>query len=228
MKRVVSIERNITIKEAAKIMSKMNIGSLVLVKKDKAIGILTERDIIKNISSLKKKIFSIISKKLIDIELNQNIEDAAELMLDHPHLIRLESRPSNIEGAGEITIRQLVRNALRMRPDRIIVGECRGPEALDMLQAMNTGHPGSLTTLHANSPVDGLRRLETMVLMAEVGLPLRAIREQISSAIDVIVHLARDGKQRVLHSIVEVCHLEGEIIATRSIYKRGEDNVTNS
>lgn len=147
------------------------------------------------------------------------IEDAAELKLNHLHLIRLESRPPNIEGKGEITIRQLVRNALRMRPDRIIVGECRGAEALDMLQAMNTGHPGSLTTLHANTPGDGLRRLETMILMAEMGLPLRAIREQIASAIDLIVHLERDGKKRVVNSIAEVCHLEGDVIAMRTIYK---------
>jgi len=147
------------------------------------------------------------------------IEDAAELQLNHPHLIRLESRPANIEGVGEIPIRQLVKNGLRMRPDRIIVGECRGSEALDMLQAMNTGHPGSLTTLHANTPADGLRRLETMILMAEVGLPLRAIRQQISSAIDFVVQLGRRGRDRVLDSIAEVCHLEGEVIAMRTIYR---------
>lgn len=147
------------------------------------------------------------------------IEDAAELKLNHPHLIRLESRPQNVEGKGEITIRQLVRNSLRMRPDRIIIGECRGPEALDMLQAMNTGHPGSLTTLHANTPADGLRRLETMILMAEMGLPLKAIREQISSALDLVVHLERNGTKRIVHSIAEVCHLEGEVIAMRTIYK---------
>ncbi|MEX2393375.1 MAG: CpaF family protein, partial [Actinomycetota bacterium] len=121
------------------------------------------------------------------------IEDAAELRLHQPHVVSLESRPANIEGAGEVTIRDLVRNALRMRPDRIVVGEVRGGEALDMLQAMNTGHEGSLTTIHCNSPRDALSRLETMVLMAGYELPVRAIRQQIASALDVIVHLERFG-----------------------------------
>ena len=127
------------------------------------------------------------------------IEDAAELLLDQPHVVRLESRPSNLEGRGEVRIRELVRNALRMRPDRIVVGECRGEEALDMLQAMNTGHDGSLTTLHANAPRDALFRIETMVLTAGFDLPVRAIREQIASAIDLVVQVSRmrDGSRKV-------------------------------
>lgn len=129
------------------------------------------------------------------------IEDAAELRLPQPHVVSLESRPPNIEGKGQVTIRELVRNALRMRPDRVIVGEVRGGEALDMLQAMNTGHEGSLTTAHANAPTDALRRIETMVLMADVNLPIAPVREQIASAIDLIVHMARfaDGRRRVVH-----------------------------
>ncbi len=128
------------------------------------------------------------------------IEDSAELQLQQPHVVRLETRPPNVEGQGEITIRNLVRNALRMRPDRIVIGECRGGEALDMLQAMNTGHEGSLTTLHANNPQDAVRRLEVMVLMAGEELPARAIREQIVSAVDLIVQIGRlrDGTRRVL------------------------------
>ncbi|MCK9511639.1 MAG: Flp pilus assembly complex ATPase component TadA [Pigmentiphaga sp.] len=137
------------------------------------------------------------------------IEDAAELRLQHEHLVSLEARPANLEGRGVVTIRDLVRNALRMRPDRIIVGECRGAEALDMLQAMNTGHEGSLTTLHANTPRDALARLETMILMAGMELPLAAVREQIASSIDVIVQQARDaGGVRRVTAIVEVVGLE--------------------
>ena len=119
------------------------------------------------------------------------IEDAAELRLQQPHVLRLESRPPNVEGRGEVTIRQLVRNALRMRPDRIIVGEVRGAEALDMLQALNTGHAGSMTTVHSNSAADALRRIETLALMADVALPHVAIRQQLASAIDTVVHLER-------------------------------------
>jgi pilus assembly protein CpaF len=134
------------------------------------------------------------------------VEDAAELRLpDGAHVVRLESRPANAEGVGRVTIRELLRNALRMRPDRLIVGECRGGEALDMLQAMNTGHEGSLTTCHANSPDDALRRIETMVLMAEAGLPLSAIREQMTSAIDVVVQVARGhGTERHIVAVAEV------------------------
>jgi pilus assembly protein CpaF len=147
------------------------------------------------------------------------IEDAAELQLQQSHIVRLESRPPNIEGEGEIKIRQLVRNALRMRPDRIIVGEVRGAETLDMLQAMNTGHEGSLTTIHANSPRDALHRLETLVLTAGVELPLRAIREQIASAFDLMVHLSRlvDGSRRVTH-ITEVLGMEGEVITLQDVF----------
>ncbi len=148
------------------------------------------------------------------------IEDAAEIQLRQEHVVTLESRPPNIEGKGTISIRDLVRNCLRMRPDRIIVGEVRGGEALDMLQAMNTGHDGSLTTGHSNSPRDMLARLETMVLMAGMELPLRAIREQISSAIDLIIHQERmrDGKRRITH-ITEVAGMENEIITLQDIFK---------
>ena len=147
------------------------------------------------------------------------IEDAVELRLQQPHVVRLESRPPNIEGSGEVRIRDLVRNALRMRPDRIIVGECRGGEALDMLQAMNTGHDGSLSTLHANSPRDAMARLETLVLMAGMDLPLRAIREQASSAIDLVVQIARlrDGSRRITH-VTEVHGMEDEIIVLQDVF----------
>ena len=148
------------------------------------------------------------------------IEDAAELRLQQPHLVRLEARSPNIEGRGAITIRDLVRNTLRMRPDRIIVGECRGGEALDMLQAMNTGHDGSLTTVHANAPRDVVARLETMVMMAGMDLPSRAIREQISSAVDLIVHEARlsDGSRRITH-VTEVLGLEGSQTVMQDIFE---------
>jgi pilus assembly protein CpaF len=147
------------------------------------------------------------------------IEDAAELQLQQEHVITLEARPPNIEGQGEVRIRELVRNALRMRPDRIIVGEVRGAETLDMLQAMNTGHEGSLTTIHANSPRDALSRLETLVLTAGVDLPLRAIREQISSAFDLLVQITRlvDGSRRVSH-ITEVLRMESEVITLQDIF----------
>ena len=147
------------------------------------------------------------------------IEDAAELRLQQPHVVRVESRPPNIEGRGEVTIRDLVRNALRMRPDRIVVGEVRGAEALDMLQAMNTGHEGSISTVHANSPRDVLSRLETMTLMAGMDLSLRAIREQVASAIDLIIHQARlkDGTRRITH-VTEVVGMEGDIITLQDLY----------
>jgi len=147
------------------------------------------------------------------------IEDAVELQLQQDHVVTLESRPSNIEGKGEITIRDLVRNSLRMRPDRIVVGECRGGESLDMLQAMNTGHDGSLSTVHANSPRDAISRLETLVLMAGMDLPLRAVREQIASAVDVIVQLTRlrDGTRRVTH-VTEVQGMEGEIVTLQDAF----------
>jgi pilus assembly protein CpaF len=147
------------------------------------------------------------------------IEDAAELQLQQEHVITLESRPANIEGKGEIKIRELVRNALRMRPDRIIVGEVRGAETLDMLQAMNTGHEGSLTTIHANSPRDALARLETLVMTAGVELPHRAIREQIASAFDVLVQIQRlvDGTRRITH-ICEVLGMESDVITLQDIF----------
>jgi pilus assembly protein CpaF len=155
------------------------------------------------------------------------IEDAAELRLAQPHVLSLEARPPNVEGRGEVTIRDLVRNALRMRPDRIIVGECRGGEALDMLQAMNTGHDGSMTTGHANSPRDLLSRLEVMVLMAGMDLPVRAIREQIASAVDIIVQQTRfsDGRRRVT-SIVEVDGMEGDVILTQPLFAFKQRGVT--
>ncbi len=156
------------------------------------------------------------------------IEDAAELQLSQEHVVRLETRPINVEGKGEVSIRDLVKNSLRMRPDRIIIGEVRSGEALDMLQAMNTGHDGSLTTGHANTPRDMLSRLETMVLMSGMNLPIKAIRDQVSSAIDVIVQQSRlmDGSRRITH-ITEVQGMEGDVIILQDIFKfeqRGVDN----
>ena len=150
------------------------------------------------------------------------IEDAAELRLNQRHVLRLESRPANIEGEGDVPIRELVRNSLRMRPDRIIVGEVRGAEALDMLQAMNTGHDGSLSTVHANSPRDALARIETMVLMAGYDLPVRAIRQQVASALDLIMHLERlpDGSRRVT-AITEVQRMEGDVITLQDLFSSG-------
>ncbi len=147
------------------------------------------------------------------------IEDAKELQLHQEHVLAMETRPPNIEGKGSITIRDLVRNSLRMRPDRVVVGECRGGEALDMLQAMNTGHDGSITTVHSNSPRDTLARIETMTLMAGYDLPVRAIREQMASAIDVVVHLMRlrDGTRRVTH-VTEVQGMEGDVITLQDIF----------
>lgn len=156
------------------------------------------------------------------------IEDAAELRLQQQHVVRLEARPANVEGKGQITIRQLVVNALRMRPDRIVVGEVRGAETLDMLQAMNTGHEGSLTTVHSNSARDTLRRVETMVLMAGMDLPLRAIREQIASAFDLIVHLGRlsDGSRKIVQ-IAEVQGMEGDTIVMQDIFQFVQTTVEN-
>ncbi len=147
------------------------------------------------------------------------VEDAKELQLHQEHVLSLESRPPNIEGKGEVRIRDLVRNTLRMRPDRIVVGECRGGEALDMLQAMNTGHDGSITTIHSNAPRDTLARIETMVLMAGMDLPVRAIREQMASAIDLIVHLTRlrDGTRRVTH-VSEVQGMEGDVVVLQDLF----------
>lgn len=168
----------------------------------------------------KTTLLNILSNCIPDGERIVTIEDAAELRLNHHHLISLEARPSNSEGRGQIDIRDLVKNSLRMRPDRIVVGECRGGEAFDMLSAMNTGHEGSLTTLHANSPRDAISRLEVMILMAGMDIPLSAIREHIASSIDFIVQQTRlsDGR-RVVSSIVEVCGLESGVIKTQEIFK---------
>jgi pilus assembly protein CpaF len=156
------------------------------------------------------------------------IEDAAELRLNQAHVLRLEARPANIEGEGLVTIRDLVRNALRMRPDRIVVGEVRGAEALDMLQAMNTGHDGSLSTVHANSARDALARIETMVLMAGYELPVRAIRQQVASALDLIVQLERlaDGTRRVV-AITDVLRMEGDVITTQDLFTFEVADVTS-
>ena len=168
----------------------------------------------------KTTLLNVIGNYLPPDERILTIEDAAELRLQQPHLVRLEARPPNIEGKGAITIRDLVRNALRMRPDRIIVGECRGGEALDMLQAMNTGHDGSLTTVHANAPRDVISRLETMVLMSGLDLPSRAIREQIASAVDIIVHESRlsDGSRKVV-CISEVVGQEGDKVTMQDLFE---------
>jgi pilus assembly protein CpaF len=162
---------------------------------------------------------NVLSSSIPDDERIITIEDAAELRLLQPHVVRLEYRPPNIEGRGEVSIRQLVRNALRMRPDRIVVGEVRGGEALDMLQAMNTGHDGSISTIHANSPRDVLSRLETMSLMAGMEITVRAVREQIASAVDLIIHQARlkDGSRRFTH-VTEVLSMEGDAISTQDIF----------
>jgi pilus assembly protein CpaF len=162
---------------------------------------------------------NVLSSMLPDDERIITIEDSAELRLQQPHVIRLESRPANIEGRGQVTIRDLVRNALRMRPDRIVVGEVRGGEALDMLQAMNTGHDGSISTVHSNSPRDSLSRLETMCMMSGMELGIRAIREQISSAINVIVHQSRmkDGVRRITH-VTEIVGMEGDIITLQDLF----------
>jgi pilus assembly protein CpaF len=168
----------------------------------------------------KTTFLNILSSYLPARERIITIEDAAELCLNQPHVVRLESRPANIEGVGQITIRDLVRNSLRMRPDRIVVGECRGAEALDMLQAMNTGHDGSLTTIHANSARDALSRIETMVLMAGFDLPVRAIREQVASAINVVIQTARmrDGSRKVT-AVSEIVGMEGDTITMQDIVR---------
>jgi pilus assembly protein CpaF len=162
---------------------------------------------------------NVLSSFLPDDERIITIEDSAELRLQQPHVVRLESRPPNIEQRGEVTIRDLVRNALRMRPDRIVVGEVRGGEALDMMQAMNTGHDGSISTVHSNSPRDALSRLETMAMMSGMDLGIRAIREQISAAIQLIVHQARmkDGIRRITH-VTEIVGMEGDVITLQDLF----------
>jgi len=175
----------------------------------------------------KTTLLNALSTAIPDSDRIVTIEDAAELRLNQRHVLRLEARPKNIEGQGEIAIRTLVRNSLRMRPDRIIVGEVRGAEALDMLQAMNTGHDGSLSTIHANSPRDALARIETMVLMTGYDLPLRAIRGQVASALDMIVHLERleDGSRRVT-AITEVQRMESDVITLQDIFEFKVERVT--
>ena len=162
---------------------------------------------------------NVLSSFIPDDERIITIEDAAELRLQQPHVVRIEARPPNIEGRGEVTIRDLVRNALRMRPDRIVVGEVRGGEALDMLQAMNTGHDGSISTIHANSPRDSLSRLETVTLMSGMDLSARSIREQIASALNLIVHQARlkDGSRRITH-VTEIVGMEGDVITLQDVF----------
>jgi pilus assembly protein CpaF len=183
----------------------------------------------------KTTLLNLLSGSIPEDERIVTIEDSAELQLMQEHVVRLESRPSNIEDRGEVTIRDLLRNSLRMRPDRIIVGEVRGGEALDMLQAMNTGHEGSMSTLHANTPRDAIARLETMVLMAGLDLPSRAIREQIASGINLIVHLSRlrDGTRRVTH-LTEVTGMESGVITLQDIFTLdqsgaiGEDGILHA
>ena len=167
----------------------------------------------------KTTLLNAVSQQIDRDERVITVEDAVELRLQQPHIVQMETRPSNIEGIGQVAQRELVRNALRMRPDRIIVGEVRGAEAFDMLQAMNTGHDGSMSTVHANSPRDALYRVENMVMMANLNLPLKAIRMNVASALDLVVHIERmrDGIRRV-QSIVEIVGLEGDIITTRELF----------
>jgi pilus assembly protein CpaF len=174
----------------------------------------------------KTTLMNALSTAIPDRDRIVTIEDAAELRLNQRHVLRLEARPKNIAGEGEIPIRTLVRNALRMRPDRIVVGEVRGPEALDMLQAMNTGHDGSLSTIHSNSPRDALARLETMVLMAGYDLPVRAIRQQISSALELVIHLERlqDGSRKVT-SVSEVQRMESDMVTMQELFTLQIDRV---
>jgi pilus assembly protein CpaF len=169
----------------------------------------------------KTTLLNALSSYIDPLERVVTIEDAAELRLRQPHVVRLESRPASVEGRGEVTIRDLLRNALRMRPDRIVIGEVRGPEALDLLTALNTGHDGALSTVHANSPEDALRRVETLALMAGVGLPHEAVREQAASALELIVHQARlaDGS-RAVESVTEVVRAAGGA-EVRELYRRG-------
>jgi pilus assembly protein CpaF len=168
----------------------------------------------------KTTLLNVLSGFIPEEERIITIEDAAELQLQQDHVLRMETKVSNTDGRGAVTIRDLVRNSLRMRPDRIVVGECRGGEALDMLQAMNTGHDGSLTTLHANSPRDAISRMETMVLMAGMDLPLKVVRQQISSAVDLIIQQSRlkDGSRKVT-AISEVVGMEGDIVVLTDIFK---------
>jgi pilus assembly protein CpaF len=174
----------------------------------------------------KTTFLNVLSGFIPEAERIVTIEDAAELQLQQDHVVRLETKLASVEGQGAVSIRELVRNSLRMRPDRIIVGECRGGEALDMLQAMNTGHDGSLTTIHANSPRDALSRLETLVLMAGMDLPLKIVRQQISSAVDVVVQMSRlrDGARKIT-AIAEVAGMEGDVVILSDIFKFNQTSV---
>jgi pilus assembly protein CpaF len=175
----------------------------------------------------KTTLLNVLSSMIPEDERIVTIEDAAELQLQQDHVLRLETRPASLEGKGMVTIRDLVKNSLRMRPDRIVVGECRGGETLDMLQAMNTGHDGSLTTLHANTPRDALSRMETMVLMAGMDMPLKVIRQQVSAAIDVIVQQTRlrDGQRKVT-AVTEVAGMEGDTVVLTDIFKFEQTGLT--
>ena len=177
----------------------------------------------------KTTLLNVLSGFIPENERIITIEDAAELQLQQDHVLRMETKPRNVEGGGETTVRDLVRNSLRMRPDRIVVGECRGGEALDMLQAMNTGHDGSLTTLHANSPRDALSRLETLILMAGVELPLKVVRQQISSAVDLIIQQTRlkDGSRKVT-AVTEVAGMEGDTVVLTDIFKFEQTGVSEN
>ena len=181
-----------------------------------------------NTSSGKTTLLNILAASIPDDERIITIEDAAELKLNQKYVVRMETRMPNIDGAGGVVTRDLVRNALRMRPDRIVVGEVRSGEALDMLQAMNTGHDGSLTTLHANSPRDAISRLETMSMMAGLEMPLMAIRTQIAAAVDLIVHMERltDGTRKITH-ITEVPRMEGDIVTLSDIFKFDQTGVSS-
>jgi len=209
-------------KDPFKVQDLINFGTLTTqVAEFLKVCVLLRKNIIVSggTGSGKTTLLNVLSSYLPDDERILTIEDAAELRLGQDHIVRLEARPANIEGRGAVSIRDLVRNALRMRPDRIVVGECRGSEALDMLQAMNTGHEGSLTTIHANTPRDALARLETMVLMAGMELPIRAIREQVGSAVHLICQISRfsDGTRKV-SKITEVSGMEGDRITLQDIF----------
>lgn len=175
----------------------------------------------------KTTLLNVLSSFIPDDERIVTIEDSAELQLDKDHIVRLETRPPDFEGKGEVTIRDLVRNALRMRPERIVVGECRGAEAMDMLQAMNTGHDGSMTTIHANSPVDVVARLETLVMMAGYDLPIKAIRKQIASAVDLIIQASRlsDGSRKITY-ITEIQGMEGDQILLQDVFLFEQEGLT--
>ena len=175
----------------------------------------------------KTTLLNVLSSLIPDDERIVTIEDAAELQLQQEHIVRLETKPANIDGRGQVTTRELVKNALRMRPDRVVVGECRGGETLDMLQAMNTGHDGSLTTLHANTPRDALSRIETMVLMAGMDLPIKVVRQQVSAAVDLIVQQTRlkDGSRKVT-AITEVAGMEGDTVVLTDIFKFEQTGLT--